>query len=88
MKVEFAFFRPGKERAEYSLDFEISAIPRPGDRIVIRRPETAGEIHPKETFTVRRTEWSLKSPISIDPIKATRAVGSVDLVTVECEFVR
>jgi hypothetical protein len=26
LKIEFAFFRPGKERAEYGLEFELPAV--------------------------------------------------------------
>jgi hypothetical protein len=86
MKVEFAFFRKGVSRAEYGLTFEMPCVPQTGDKIVVRRPDTT-EIHPKETFIVKRTEWSLKSPIPQDPlISRAGTVGTVDLITVECEF--
>jgi hypothetical protein len=84
MKIEFSFFRPGKEgRPDYALEFEMPAIPRPGDQIVIRKPEAT-----TEAFRVRRTVWCLRSPIPKDVRKAQELknkVGSLDVVTVECE---
>ena len=90
MKIDFAFFQKGGVRAEYGLTFEMPSIPRVGDKILVRRPETAEEIQPDETFVVRRIEWALKSPIFLDPVKAAKQsdeAGIVDLVTVECEMV-
>jgi hypothetical protein len=90
MKIDFAFFRKGAVRAEHGLTFDMPALPRVGDKIVVRRPETAEEIHPEETFVVRRIEWALKSPMFLDQVKAakqTYEVGTVDMVTVECEMV-
>lgn len=89
MKIQFSFFRPGADRAEYGLEFEMAAVPQPGDIIVIERPDAATETSPEETFKVRKTEWLLKSPIPQRANKTTsKTVGSVGLVTVECEFVR
>jgi hypothetical protein len=89
MKIDFAFFKKGIDKAEYGLTFEMPAIPRAGDKIVVRRPETATEPYPEETFVVRRTEWALKTPIFHDPVGAASQsgeVGTVDMVTVECEL--
>jgi hypothetical protein len=84
MKIEFSFFRPGREgRPESALEFEMPAVPRPGDQIVIRKPENT-----TETFRVRRTVWCLRSPVPKDVLKAhelQNKIGAVDLVTVECE---
>ena len=84
------FFPKGAVRAEYGVTFQMPAIPRVGDKILVRRPETAEEIQPDETFVVRRIEWALKSPIFLNPVKAAKQsdeVGIVDIVTVECEMV-
>jgi hypothetical protein len=84
MKIEFAFFRPGIEgRPDSALEFEMSAVPRPGDQIVIRQPKAT-----TETFRVRRTVWCLRSPVHKDVLEAhgpKNKVGVVDIVTVECE---
>jgi hypothetical protein len=66
MKIDFTFFRQG-DRPEYGFMFEMPAVPQPGDKIIVRRPETAEEIYPEETAIVKRTEWSLKVPASYDP---------------------
>ncbi len=88
MKVSFAFFKPGVKRAEYGLDFEMPAVPQHGDIVIVRRPDTpSGTIHPEETFVVRRSEWLLGSPIHNSAPAQGRTIGSVDLLTVECEFV-
>jgi hypothetical protein len=90
MKIEFAFFRSGKERSESALEFEMPAVPRPGDQIVIRKSDSP-EVPSIETFRVRRTVWYLTSPVSKDALKVhgqQNKVGFTDIVTVECESER
>jgi hypothetical protein len=88
MKIGFAFFRLGAAKAEYGLDFDLSAVPQTGDIIIVRRPDTpSDEIHPDETFRVRRTQWGLKTPISKEAGTRKNRVGSAYVITVECEQV-
>ena len=89
MKVGFSFFKPGVESSQYGLAFEMAAVPQHGDIIVVRRHDTPSDsYHPEETFRVRRTEWSLRSLVpSSEPQYGEPKLGTVALVTVECEFV-
>ena len=63
MKVTLVFVPPGGGETDYSLDFDLPAVPRTGDYICIRRP--GGEVG-QEEFIVRRSWWSLVYPVSGD----------------------
>ena len=50
MKVRLCFVPPGGGEANYSLDFDMPAVPRSGDYISIKRPiKTASEFPGRAT---------------------------------------
>jgi hypothetical protein len=71
-------FAPGRNKAEYSLDFVLPGVPRPGDYISVARPGVRGT----EDFIVRRCWWSLNAPEA----GANGDVGTLDRLIVECEY--
>ncbi|WP_016952961.1 hypothetical protein [Anabaena sp. PCC 7108] len=73
MKVTFSFVPPGGGEANYELEFDLPAIPQPGDYIKIMRDSEEGE----ESFIVRRTWWNLNSSKSGNNLKN---------IVVEAEF--
>jgi len=85
MNVRLVFVPPGGGEADYSLDFDLPAIPRAGDYITIARPDQLGT----EDFKVRRTWWTLEFPDS-QPYKTSddSTQGTVKSIVVECEFAK
>lgn len=83
MLVKLVFVPPGGGEADYSMDFEMPAIPQPGDYISIRRgtgPHT-------EDFLVRRTWWSLEYPETDENSTVMPGqCGGFLQASVECEF--
>lgn len=75
------FVLSGFEGAKYTLQCELSAIPRPGDHIIISRPHQDGT----EEFVVRHVSWYLHHPDNPD---ADEDVGTVRGVTIECDRAR
>ena len=85
MDVRLVFVPPGGGEADYSLDFDLPAIPRPGDYITVMRPNQSGT----EDFIVRRTWWTLEYPEAPMIQNSKNAVrGSAKSVAVECEFAK
>lgn len=84
MKATFVFVPPGGGEADYSLDFDIPAVPQPGDYIEMKR---AGREDGLSSFIVRRTWWYLDYPEPYDPYsQKTEVTGSTGGVMVECEY--
>jgi hypothetical protein len=83
MKVRLIFVPPGGGEADYSLDFDLPSLPRPGDYISIKRPDVMGT----EDFIVRRTWWNLEFPDSkLARSDSDQTHGGVKSIAVECEF--
>lgn len=88
LKVTLCFVPPGGGEADYSLEFEVPAIPNPGDYISIRRPITAATERPGTCdFIVRRTWWSLDYPNNdLYQVEGEKVYGATMGIVVECEF--
>jgi hypothetical protein len=85
MNARLVFVPPGGGEADYVLDFDLPAIPRPGDYISVMRPNQSGT----EDFIVRRTWWTLKYPDAPTVQTSTTLVrGTTEDVVIECEFAR
>lgn len=82
MLVRLVFVPPGGGEADYSMDFELPAIPRAGDYITIRR----GEKPKTEDFLVRRTWWYLRYPETEGFSAKEGEHGEFYQAAVECEF--
>jgi hypothetical protein len=83
MIVKLIFVPPGGGEADFAMNFELSAVPQPGDYISIRR----GDESKTEDFIVRRTWWTLEFPATgDDTIERPDAVGGLVEAAVECEF--
>jgi hypothetical protein len=80
MKVSFAFVPPGGGETDYSLDFDLPALPQVGDYIFIAKPgtESPNGFLGSSDFIVRRIHWHLES---VDP-----AAGKCIAIVIECEF--
>ncbi len=81
MNVTLTFVPPGGGESDYSLNFDLPGIPRPGDYIRVRRPKQTGS----EDFIVRRTWWNLNFP-DTEPVEDTPSTGKPRDIYVECEF--
>lgn len=68
----------GLEGGTYTLQFELQAIPRPGDHIFISKPHQAGT----EEFVVRRISWYLHHP---EEPNAAEHIGESRGLTIDCE---
>jgi hypothetical protein len=85
MDVKLVFVPPGGGKAVYSLDFDVPAIPRPGDYITVMRPNQTGT----EDFVVRRGWWVFQHREARTIQNSQDVVrGSTQSVAVECEFAR
>ena len=60
MKVTFSFVPPGGGEQDYSLEFDLPAIPQPGDYIRIMRDDKEFGHPGEDCFLVRRTWWYLQ----------------------------
>jgi hypothetical protein len=88
MKIRLSFVPPGGGKPDYSLHFDLPAIPQPGDYISIRRPITsASELPGTYDFIVKRTRWWLSYPDN-DLYKEADddTHGAVTEIVVDCEF--
>ena len=81
MKVALAFVPPGGGETDYSLDFEIPALPNIGDYMTVVRPPDLGT----SDFIVRRIHWGLQSD-PYNPTATAHRVGTCTGITIECEF--
>ncbi|MHC5609791.1 MAG: hypothetical protein ACYTXA_01810 [Nostoc sp.] len=75
MKVIFSFVPPGGGEQDYQLEFDLPAIPQPGDYIKIMRDGEDGEA----SYIVRRTCWNLTCSTSKKDLKS---------IVVEAEFAK
>jgi hypothetical protein len=75
MKVRLGFVPPGGGETDYSLEFDLPALPRTGDYISIQRGGKTGA----ETFVVRRSWWNLT-------VDANGSNGALSELWIECEF--
>lgn len=75
MKVRLGFVPPGGGETDYSLGFELPAVPQAGDYIMVNRGEEAGV----EAFIVRRSHWGFA-------VDEEGQNGRLTEVWVECEF--
>lgn len=83
MKARLVFVPPGGGEAEYTLEFDLPAVPRSGDYISIKRPGQNGT----EDFMVRRAWWWLWTPeVNAAVIEDEPMIGQVEDLVVECEF--
>jgi hypothetical protein len=85
MKARLMFVPPDGGEIDYSLDFELPAVPRPGDYITIARKgaKSVGS----EDFIVRRTWWYLEYPDEDSyHDKQSQVTGRTVDIGVECEF--
>jgi hypothetical protein len=80
IRATLVFVPPGGGEADYSLDFDLPAVPQPGDYVSIVR----GDRNPAhyEDFIVRRTWWHLEYP---DSALGGSREGSLDDVVVVIE---
>ncbi len=84
MRVNLVIVPPGGGEADYSMDFDLPAVPRPGDYIGVSRPDSGGV----ESFIVRRTWWLMNFPLAENSTSSAPAIGKVEKLCVECEFAR
>jgi hypothetical protein len=88
MKIRLCFIPPGGGKPDYSLAFDLPAIPQPGDYISVRRPaKRADEMPGTYDFIVKRTRWGLSYPdndLYTEADDDTR--GEVNEIVVDCEF--
>jgi hypothetical protein len=83
MLVHSVFVPPDGGEIDYSLDFDLPAVPHAGDYISI---DLEGEDGTRD-FIVRRTWWSLGHPAVDEVAQADNAGrGSLKGLNVECEF--
>jgi hypothetical protein len=88
MKIRLNFVPAGGGESDYSLEFDLPAIPQPGDYISIRRPiKSAKEVPGTCDFIVKRTRWWLDYPDN-DLYKQADddTHGNVTEIVVDCEF--
>src|ERR1700738_632888 len=82
MRVKLVCVPPGGGEAEYSLDFEMPALPRAGDYISVLRPDQNGT----EDFIVRRARWVFEFPKAPAVSVGHGPVGKTTEVCIEGEF--
>lgn len=75
--MQATFVLSGVEGGKYTLQFELSTIPRQGDHVFISMPDQTAP----EEFVVRRTSWHLHHP---DAQNVPESVGGIREITVEC----
>lgn len=85
VKVILCAREPGDTKVDYSLNFNLPALPQPGDYISVHRSDTK-TVH-TEDFVVRHVWWMLETPETraVTPAGEERS-GSVTEVMVECEM--
>lgn len=85
MKVTLVFVPQGGGEADYQLDIDMPALPRPGDYVRVRRPPD--EVKTAD-FIVRRTWWDVRYPNneSYGPSSGPSPLGTTEGFFVECEY--
>ena len=95
MKVKLIVVPPGGGRYEYSIDFEMPAVPRAGEYITLARDKDLkgsprdedGAIAIYSCFYVRQVWWDLRHPGDGLTAKPDE-IGSADMIAVEVEDAR
>lgn len=83
MRIVIVVREVGGLKPDYSLDFEVPAIPSPGDYLSIQRPDK-----PKpygEDVIVRQVWWRLEHPETASVSSGPPKIGKVEEIFVECE---
>ena len=73
---------PGGMTPDFSLEFDLPEIPRPGDYISVSRPDTPPPW--SEDLIVRRIWWRLRHP-EIAAVARERKIGTAAEIVVECD---
>ena len=84
MQVNLVFVPEGGGEADYSLLFDLAAVPQVGDYMCIQREGEEGQLN----FVVRRTWWHLHTPETRTHITEGETLhqGTVRDIYVECEY--
>lgn len=82
MKVTVIVREMGRLKPDYSLDFDIPAIPQIGSYISIQRPDKPAPYG--EDVIVRRVWWRLKHP-ETGGFSDNSKIGGMDEILLECE---
>ncbi|HWU60835.1 MAG TPA: hypothetical protein VN112_02300 [Ensifer sp.] len=84
MKVTIIIRELGRLKPDYSLDFELPELPRPGDYISINRPDNPEPY--SEDIIVRQVWWRLHHPETAGYSTAdNQKTGKLVKVFVECD---
>ena len=84
MQIVVVIREAGSLKPDYSLEFDLPAIPRQGDYISIQRPNLPWPFG--EDLIVRQIWWRLKYPETRAVGEASeKALGNTDEIIVECE---
>lgn len=73
----------GNTQPDYSLEFDLPALPRQGEYLSVQRPDTPEPYG--EDLVVRQVWWRLNHPMTSAGETEERAVGNVTEIYVECE---
>lgn len=73
----------GSIKPDYSLEFDLPALPRQGDYLSIQRPDTPEPYG--EDVVVRQIWWRLNHATTLGQETHPRAVGDMKEIYVECE---
>lgn len=92
MKISLIVVPPGGGKNEYTLEFDLPAVPRANEYITVARDDVtasperseSGELCIYECFFVRRAWWDLRYPRSA-PYAKEGDIGSADMIAVEVE---
>jgi hypothetical protein len=82
MLVHLSCFPPGSGESEYTLAFDMPALPRERDYISVVRPDQIGS----EDFIVRRVNWVLEFPKTAPTGSGDGPTGKILNVYIEGEF--
>jgi hypothetical protein len=83
MKVVVIVREVGQLKPDYSLDFDLPAVPKSGDYISIQRPDK-----PKpygEDLIVKQVWWRLEHPETAGYGSGQPKIGKAEEIYVECE---
>lgn len=72
----------GRLKPDYSIDFELPGVPRPGDYVSVQRPDKPEPYG--EDLIVRQVWWRLKHPETGGFGSEPPKVGSLTEILVEC----
>lgn len=75
---------PGRKKPDYSLPFDLPALPREGDYLSISRPDTPAPW--SEDLIVRKVWWRLSHPETNGVSSGEPLRGISDEIFIECEI--